>query len=355
MINFREMVLEAITSEGTLHDLSNKNVLKDLFDAISGKYPSFTTYIPNIQKDTFHSIAWNNVGTRPTVSMFVNNEIYQEVYPYLDFLCSIRDKENLKMKEWGSDKFTANELGPIEDFFIKHIENMAVSNNPLFGYTPMSSILSARHRQIKDKILSNGLVGAKTIKNCEKKQYTIRQAIYLATQLRQRNMPIIATIPTNNKAIDDFLIQSVIDENAYLGGAVKPSSAGRDIKAVIKNKISVIFRPKTIPTAVKDMVEVLLSFMDSVRSYAIIKDTIKFADPDNLIVKEIEELKNSVNNKLNSKVTDIVKDPLNEAKEVTSKLTSLLNHIPGEKDIVGKLQATAGALGDAAKAFGARM
>ena len=355
MINFREMVLEAITAKDTLSNLSLMPTggLGDVFAAITSKFPSFALVLPEIKKSTFHAIAWNNVGTRPTVSMFVNNEIYQEAYPYLDFLCLIRDDASLKACDWGTHSFVASQLAPIESTFIGRINLMPGSDSPLFGYTPASTNLLTRHKQIKEKILSDGLVGKKTIKNCEKKQYTVRQAIYLATQLRQRNMPIVATIPANNKAIDDFLIQAVVDENAYLGGAVNPKdSSTTGIKAAVKNKLSAIFRPKTIPAAVKDMVEVLLSFMDSVRSHAVITESLVFADPDSLTALETETLKKSVNKVLNTKVAIIVALVNPEGKEITAKLISLLNHVPGEKDWVGKIQSAAAGMKSLESALG---
>ena len=113
-------------------------------------------------------------------------------------------------------------------------------------------------------------------------------------------MPIVSSIPATNKAIDDFLYQSVTNTNAYLGGSVSQSrpATKKYIGAAIKSKISAVIKPKTIPTAVKDMVETLLSFMDSVKSYADILTPLPLPPK----TQTLDELKKSVDAVLNKKV-----------------------------------------------------
>lgn len=370
MINFREMVLEALRgplTSGMLADFAARDEFKDIITYLNSKYVDFDSSSPALKTPAFYDQAWKQIGPGRYYTDIVNNPVYHALYPFVDFLFCIKEYINGSTKnankQWGTDTFEVADaaslpaygagLTKIEDAFLKHIKNSTTCTgpSPLFNYAPASSYLKTWHQKIKDGVLGANLVGKKTIENCQKKGYTVRQAIYLATQLRQRNMPIISSIPATNKAIDDFLYQSVTNTNAYLGGSVYRGKAAFNIKRNIKTAISAIIRPKTIPTAVKDMVETLLSFMDSVKSYA----DILTPPPTPPKTQTSDELKKSLDVVLNKKVKAIANGPTDIEKEIYAKLMNMLNHVPGEKDWVGKLQATASTLKGVESALGIKM
>jgi len=369
MINFREMVSEALKGSvtiGLLSEFTGNGAFIDIITYLNGKYVDFDSMSPTLNTPAFYDQAWKQIGPGRYYTDIVNNPLYHALYPFVDFLFCVKQYINGPTKngnkQWGTDKFEiadvasvlANGAGltKIEDTFFTHVNNGSTCTgpSPLFNYTPSSSYLKTWHQKIKDGVLGANLVGKKTIENCQKKGYTVRQAIYLATQLRQRNMPIVSSIPATNKAIDDFLYQSVTNTNAYLGGSVSQSrpATKKYIGAAIKSKISAVIKPKTIPTAVKDMVETLLSFMDSVKSYADILTPLPLPPK----TQTLDELKKSVDAVLNKKVKAIATGPTDIEKEIYTKLMNMLNHVPGEKDWVGKIQSAAAGMKSLENALG---
>ena len=376
MINFREMVLEAITTppNGKLEAYASASSPGDgfssLITAIKGKFSSFDE--TTVKTSDFYNRSWNLIGKRPYYTSIVSNDVFYLTYPMVDFLFFIKENYGANGADnWGADDFSTPDAGgkkglnSVESLFISHINSLTPPGaDPLFNYTPKSSFLSGVHQKIKDGILGSNIIGKKTIKNCENKGYTIRQAIYLATQLRQRNMPIISTIPSRNKPIDDFLIQTVRpteisavkpsgakspavrNVNLHLGGAVTP---GR------RNIFSAIFRPKAIPSVLKDMVDTLLSFMESVKNYADFSPTLRPRLTPPATEPTLEQLDESINKTLDVKVSAIATGSSEFEKEIYAKLMNMLNHVPGEKDWVGKLQATASALKGVESALGIKM
>lgn len=359
MINFREMVLEAIDTDGTLDDLAAYGYLDKIFNAISSKFPDFVAYVDSIKKPNFHKIAWDTVGTRATVVMFANNDLYQQIYPYLDFLCSIRDNPTLKDKDWGSYAFPNGSLNDAEDAFITHINGMALSDSAVFGYEPYSSTLQPKHKQIKDKLLQSGIVGKKTIENCKKKQYTVRQTIYLAGQLRRSSQPIFSFVPAKNAQVDKFLLDAGNPNRVtkFLGGSVTPQTEPGIIGGItdkLRTAKSALLNPSNVPPLLKGIEESVMTLMDAIKMYADVKESIPNFDKLSE-EKQTEAIDTHLNKILDMKISDLFNDSRTQAKDIQIKLTSLVNHIPGEKDIVGKLKATSSALGSVQSALGIKM
>jgi hypothetical protein len=368
MINFREMVLEAIDSPDGVPlatFAASTNTKKGFFDLIKTIKDGFHKFNDSYVKTPgYYTQAWLWAGQKFSYTSVVNHEELQITYPMLDFLFLVKEMYNKKDANWGTDIYSINDVSPkhglkkIEQDFLSGFAARCTAGvqpadrDTLFNYTPFSATLKSVHQKIKDTITSAGLIGRKTIKNCADKGYTVRQAIYLATQLRQSNMPIISSIPAANKSIDDFLYQSVIGTNSYLGGAVTPSESGKGFKAAVKSKVSAIIKPKTIPTAVKDMVETLISFMESVKIRADVLTPPPLPPKPQMTSDEIKE---SLNKVLNEKVEALSNGTSEIEKEIYSKLTNMLNHVPGEKDWVGKLQATASGLKSVESALGIKM
>ena len=367
MINFREMVSEALTADDNeplpvhaAQTVSGKG-FSDIITLIKKKCATFND--AGVKDPSFYSAAWTLAGQKQFYPTTVSrNPIFYDTYPMLDFLFLIKEQYfvggTLGKQNWTTDKYVLAGANPGKDYGLTELEKAFSTHiaglgstfaDPLFDYKPASATLGGVHQKIKDDILGSGIVGTKTIQNCKTKGYTIRQCIYLAVQLRQRNMSIVSSIPATNNRIDDFLYQSVTDTNAYLGGSVYRGKAAFNLKRNIKTAISAIVRPKAIPSELKDMVDTLLSLMDSIKSYA---DALTPPPLPKDPPRTAEEEKKAIDVALNTKIRVIVDGSSDIQKEIRSKLTTMLNHVPGEKDWVGKIQSAAAGMKSLESALG---
>jgi hypothetical protein len=365
MINFRELVVEALNGVDNnslpthAASIAKKEGFFDIISSIKNKCTLFND--SEVKKASFYSAAWTLAGQKQFYPTSVSrNPIFYDTCPMLDFLFLIKEQYaqgGLKGKlNWTSDLYKIGGavkdkdygLTQLEKDFEAHLTKIGPFTDPLFNYKPASATLSGVYQKIKDDILGNGVVGTKTFNNCIKNGYTIKQTIYLAAQLRQRNTPLIASIPTTNKSIDDFLLGCVSEEHSHLGGAVTPG-IGSKIKSKIASAVSGIFKPKSIPTQLRGMEDDVISFMQAFSAYVAEKHPSKTTPPTpptpDLIMKEIS-----------NKTARDFKEPITDAeKDVAGKLKNMLNHVPGEKDWVGKLRATASGLKSVESALGIKM
>lgn len=377
MINFKDVVLSYLEEQtpapapvgtqqqvltlATSWDDNNSPVLNNLRDYLLKTF--------NIDRSWPDSNKIFAIARDQTIRQRADSLVeYAEHFPLLDFLWYLMSKEK---------GFDPTKIDLDDAKITKHAtdfqnlcskSNQGTNINPLFGYTPITSVANVIKRPLQKKI-SNQLIGKLSLQNYSGK--SIKEALYFLLEARKkaRSSVIKQTVPSAIPFIDKILA----DPQSYAG------------KVQIPPQLRAIYDRVDGETLI-DLAQTMHEFFESEYTYAVslqkqlasknVKIKTTFAEfISNSLVKD-SKFPNKfafINTKTNKVIAQEGNIPTNtkggytianiktintpQAKALIKELENFANYISeGEpSNLVGKLQATASGVKSVESALGIKM